>query len=98
MKQVYENVMKVFDADKANGKVWVNYFDNVQQALEDGFYKEILDEDYFIFGNPEATPSELEEPFIIIEVEAASNLPIFIEESKDDVIHYLEDHHKEYMK
>ena len=98
MKQVYENVMKVFDEEKANGKVWVSYFDNVQQALANGFDKETLDEVFYIWGKKDILTSDLDEQFIMIEEQGATDLPIFTEDSKHEVMHYLEDNYSEYLE
>lgn len=95
MKQIYNEIMKRW---VGNDKVFVSYFENVQELLDDGMDKEVLDEEYYDYGNPETTPSKLEEPFIIVEVSGATDTPIFTADSKEDLIHYLEDNHGEYIR
>lgn len=95
MKQTYNEIMKSW---VGNDKVFVSYFENVNELLDDGVDKEVLDEEFYVFGNPEATPSKLEEPFIIIEVEGSVDTPIFTAERKEEVLHYLEGNHGEYIK
>src|SRR5690625_3486498 len=95
MKKVYENIKKNW---VENDKVFVSYFENVQELLDDGMDKEVLDEEYYVFGNSNAVPSELEESFIIVEVSGAMDTPIFTADSKEGVLHYLEDNHSEYIK
>lgn len=95
LKQKFEEVMKVW---KENEKVFVSYFENVNELLDDGMDKEVLDEEYYVFGNPNAVPSELKESFIIVEVSGATDTPIFTSDSKEEVLHYLEDNHSEYIR
>ena len=94
MKQTYKDIMKVF---KENEKVFINYYDSVNDLIDDGMDKDILDENYYVFGNPNAAPSGLQESFIIIEVEGSTDLPIFTADRKEDLLHYLEDNHGEYI-
>lgn len=94
MKNVFENIMNRW---KENEKVFVSYYNNANEILEDGIDKETLNETYYIWGN-ESKPSELQEPFIIVEVSGAVDTPIFTEEYADKAVDYLEDNHKEYIK
>lgn len=96
MKSVFDQVQKVFDREKANGKVWVNYFENVSDLLNDGMDKEFLDNNYFIWGS-DSRPSELNEPFVIVEAEGA-DLPVFTKNSGDQVITYLKNSYSEFIK
>lgn len=95
LKQKFEEVMKVW---KENEKVFVNYFDNVNELLNDGMNKEVLNETYYVYGSVDTKPSELEEPFIIIEVESSVDLPVFTEEYKEEVMHYLKGSHPELVE
>ena len=95
MEKVYEIIKKDW---VKNDKVFVSYFENVKEIINDGMDKEVLDEEYYVYGNPETTPSKLEEPFIIVEVSGATDTPIFTADSKEDLIHYLEDNHGEYIR
>ena len=94
MEKVYENIKKNW---VENVKVFVSYFENVQELLDDGMDKEVLDEEYYVYGNPEAIPSKLEEPFIILDAAGSGDTPIFTAERKEEVLHYLEDNHSEYI-
>lgn len=95
MKKIYEEVMSVF---KENEKVFVSYYDNVSELVDDGMDLEVVDENHYVFGNPNAAPSELKEPFIMIEVESSSDLPIFVEDRKEDVLIYLKDNHSKLIE
>ena len=95
MKKTYEEVT---NALKENEKVFVNYYDNVNDLIDDGMDKETLDETYYVFGNPNAVPSELNESFIIVEVEGSTDLPIFTKDRDHKVMNYLKDNHKEHLK
>ena len=94
MRKVYENIMNRW---KENEKVFVSYYNNVSEILEDGVDQESLDETYFVWGS-EQKPSGLQEPFIIVEVSGAVDTPIFTEDYADRAIGYLEDNHSEYLR
>src|SRR5690625_2019132 len=94
MKQVFESVASRL---KENEKVFVSYYNNVSELLNDGMDEETLDENCYIWGM-DGKPSHLGEPFVIVEVSGATDTPIFTAEYADQLIDYLEDNHSEYLK
>lgn len=94
MKKTYEEIINVL---KENDKVFVEYHESANELLQDNIDKDVLDEKWFVWGS-ETKPSELDQPFIMIDVESSENLPIFTEDRKEDALHYLRDNHKDILR
>lgn len=95
MEKLFNEIDNIFIK---NNKVNISYYCSVGDLLNDGMDAEILDENWYVFGNKNAKPSELNESFVIVEVEGTSDLPIFTHERKNELLKYLQENHKEYLK
>ena len=69
---------------------FVTYYYNVGELLADGMDKEVLDEKHYVFGNKDMSPSEIEGPIAVVEVEGADDTPIFLEGQEDELKRYFE--------
>lgn len=96
-KIIKEAFDKVADRWVENDKVFVSYYQNVNDLLTDGMDEETLDENYYIWGM-DGKPSHLGEPFVIVEVSGATDTPIFTAEYAERLIGYLEDNYSEYLE
>lgn len=97
MKQTYNEVRSAL---KYTDKIHVEFYNNLKELQETGFdedtktFHETIDNNWYVFGSKTISPSDLNEPFILIDDEGASDLPIFTKDRKDEVIHYLKGNYR----